>query len=109
MIAEIAVLNSSGDLKITWDPEDADAVANAREEVAGLRAMGYSFFIADGSPADEVAAGRGELTFRRVDDPIAEGQKGSETPPRRGRPPKAQADDDTEAPPMIAVPPMRGG
>ena len=105
MIREIAILNSSGDLRLTWDPSSLEEVLRARDEVQHLKAQGYSFFIVDGQAADEVAAGRGELAFRRTDEPLTETpvsdpapEPGAETNRRRGRPPKA-----------IAIPPMRGG
>lgn len=114
MKCRMAVLDHSGHLSVEWDPNNEAEVAGAREEVERLRSLGYSFFLTSGERADEVAAGRGKLSVRRVDDPIAamappeppEAPEpdtiGLAAPRRRGRPPKAE----TEA---IAVRPMRGG
>jgi len=63
----LSILDSSGDTKLTWQHDDPKSVADARKNITDLKAAGYSFFIADGTPADEVTAGAGELEFRRVD------------------------------------------
>lgn len=117
---EIAVLCSQGDLKITWDPSDDAEVAGARAEVAKLKEMGYSFFVADGQPADEVSAGGGELTFRRVEAEVFFGSGGTyvrsadappafEEPTARTPPAKRGRRTNAEIRAGIAVPPMRGG
>lgn len=66
---QIQVLDSTGHITLEWESGDAESEANARAEVARLRDAGYSFFV-DDNPADEIAAGRGKLYVRRVDDPV---------------------------------------
>lgn len=118
MITTLSVLNSTGDLKLTWDSNNSAECEAMRETVADLKAKGYSFFLVDGSPADEVSAGSGGLLVRRLaadelvettTGPIAEA---SPTPKRRGRPPKAKVTADTESGldrRVVAVRPVRGG
>ncbi|MFA6046278.1 MAG: hypothetical protein WC718_14940 [Phycisphaerales bacterium] len=67
----LEVLDSSGHLTLEWDPNDETEIAAIRAEVARLKAAGYSFFLVEGTPADEVAAGSGsgKLVVRRIDDP----------------------------------------
>ncbi len=61
-------LCAEGDILIQWDTEDPVEIAKARLAVLALKNQGYSFFLADGSPApDEVSAGGGSLTVRRID------------------------------------------
>lgn len=130
----IEVLNGSGHLNLEWDTEDPDAVAKAREEVATLKAAGYSFFLADGAPADEIRAGAGHLTCVRVDDPIlalhetaqqrpheadtaaqvpsGDGRFTSKPDGRRTRGRVAVGKESvpgTAGPRVVAVGPMRGG
>lgn len=66
MIFNLHVLDQSGDIKITWDADDAESCRKARVEVEHLKAAGYHFFLVDGNPADEVTAGRGTLNCRRI-------------------------------------------
>lgn len=65
----LEVLNGRGHLSLSWDPENADEVAAARAEVEQLKKAGYSFFLVNDVPADEVAAGHGALDVRKIDDP----------------------------------------
>ena len=98
------VLNSSGDVKITWDPNNAESVTTAREEVAALKQAGYHFFLVDTQePADEVAAGRmaGELNCRRVEMDELVPPEGVE---KRG--PGRPRNRDMTA---VATRPLRGG
>lgn len=106
MAHTLEVLNGSGHLTLTWDEADAAQVAATREEVARLKAAGYSFFLVDGSPADEVAAGHGELRCQRVAEPpgLSAAEPPAEGPsnPRRGRAlPRATR--------TVAVRPQAGG
>jgi len=64
MTTELSILGRAGDIKLTWDKDDPESVAKARAEIARLKQAGYMFYIVDGSPADEIAAGNGELTAR---------------------------------------------
>lgn len=120
----INVLGSRGHITLTWDPDDPEDVARARAEVETLRSAGYTFFLTEGAPADEVAAGRGQLLVRRLDDPVtelsepvAEPEELSpiakalyeeltkpDAPRRRGRPPSNPAPRQA-----AAVPRMAGG
>lgn len=116
MMTVLSILGSSGDITVTWDHNDPAAREKARQEVERLRAAGYSFFLADGTPADAVAAGAGTLLVRRleppevIDPPPSPAAPTSESDPpaadaaprRRGRPPKADRH-------VVAVRPIRGG
>lgn len=118
MRSELSILDRTGDLTITWDHADPVARVKARLEVQRLKAMGYTFFLVDGSPADEINAGQGTLVVRRIEaeeivGPIGPGierETAPADPPaepskkRRGRPPKVAADRN-----VVAVRPMAGG
>lgn len=69
MTDQLDVLNGSGHLSLRWDPDNESEVSEVRAEVKRLKAAGYSFFLTDRIPADEVSAGHGELLVQRVDDP----------------------------------------
>lgn len=100
-------LGAEGHLSLTWNPDDAAEVARAREEVLGLKKLGYAFFLIDGTPTDEVAGGKGQLEARRVGAEevlAAAAALAAETggaPKRRGRPPGQGR--------AVATRPMRGG
>lgn len=122
-VAQIAVLDKTGHITIDWDPNDLDAVAAAREQIADLEAAGYSFWLTETEPADVAAAGRGHVLVKRITaDVAAEVAQASamndraalderpEAPTpigdgtrRRGRPPKAATPD------AVAIRPMRAG
>jgi hypothetical protein len=83
----LQVLDRTGDLTLTWDPNDPAQVANAREEVQRLKAAGYTFFAVVGaSGEDEVDAGQGTLIVRRITDPLA-APEADELPPEPGEEP----------------------
>ena len=108
----IDVLNATGHLSLDWSADDPAQVEAVRREVAALRAAGYTFWLTETEPADAVAAGRGHLLVRRVDDPITALSGIQESMPevpdpvpqasRRGRRPKSEAA-------VVAVRPMAGG
>ena len=62
----LSILDRTGDTKLTWDPDNPGECASARETVAALKAQGYTFFLVDGKPADEVTAGGGTLVVRKL-------------------------------------------
>ncbi len=107
------VLNTQGDVTIGWDADDPASVAKARQEVEALRLAGFQFFLVDGSPADEVAAGRGRLSARRVEaeellPPEPQGETAAaasdqEETPKRGR---GRPRGNTTA---VATRPLQGG
>lgn len=67
MRTRIHKLCHEGDIIIQWDTESPEEIAKARQAVLDLKNQGYEFFLADGSPApDEVSAGGGSLTVRRI-------------------------------------------
>jgi hypothetical protein len=115
MIHAISVLGAAGDVTITWDDADPADRARARADVARLKAAGFSFFLAEDAPADEVAAGKGTLLARRLEaaEVVPEPEPGPgpaagpepeprPVPRRRGRPPKAGRN-------VVAVRPLAGG
>lgn len=114
MLTTLSVLDRSGDITLTWDHSDEAARENARKEVERLWKAGYSFFLADGSPVDAIAAGAGTLIVRRLDadevvtPPAPEPESPPAEPPtdpprkRRGRPSKADRH-------VVAVRPLAGG
>jgi hypothetical protein len=61
---ELSVLGIQGDTKVTWDKDDPVSRAKAREEIKRLKEAGFMLFLVDGSPADELVAGNGELLAR---------------------------------------------
>lgn len=104
----ISVLGPSGHVEIKWDAENEAEREEARRAVADLKRQGYSFFLVDGTPADEVTAGGGHLVVRRLEaaevveaatDEAAE-KEGEVTTPKRGRKPGGK---------VVAIPAMRGG
>lgn len=107
MTTTLSVLGRSGDMKLTWDHDDPAERDRIRAEIEILKSAGYSFFLVDGSPADEVAAGRGELIVRRLaaEEVLAPAEPESAAEPqqkRRRRPPKSSRN-------VVAVRPMAGG
>jgi hypothetical protein len=113
---ELSILCREGDTKVTWDKDDPASREKARKEVSRLRAAGYMFFLVDGSPADEVSAGNGELVARFVTEeelvgepaevPIQETPSEPEAPKKRGRKPGVPNKGKVN---VVAVPPLRGG
>lgn len=111
MTHELSILGRAGDIKITWDHNDPEAREKARAEVKKLREAGYLFFLMDDTPADEIAAGNGELKARLASDeeilgpePEATEPETDDAPKKRGR--KAGVPNKVKS---IAVPPLRGG
>jgi hypothetical protein len=66
MKTTLSVLTSAGDESLSWDPSKPEDLANVKVVVFALKALGYEFFLQDGSPADDPADGQGELQYRRV-------------------------------------------
>jgi hypothetical protein len=116
MTTILSILNGSGDTKVTWDHDNPEEVAQARQTVADLAALGYVFFLTDGTPADAVtAAGGGALIARKLapDEVVAavaettlpaDSPETPERPKRRGRPPKVRPETN-----VVAARPLRGG
>lgn len=71
-LSTIEVLDASGHLSLTWNPNDPADVARARKEVENLKAAGYGFFRVL-PPEEAIDQGGGELIVSRVDDPVAPG------------------------------------
>lgn len=66
----LEVLNGSGHLTLTWNPDDPVDVARAREMVTHLKSQGYTFFVVAGSVGDDtVEQGAGRIIVDRIDDP----------------------------------------
>lgn len=107
------VLDATGHMTLTWDPDDPDEVARAAAEFQRLRAAGYLMFASrtDFQPSD------GEL---RADMPRAATPAPEPVKAKRGRGRLAAAIGDAtdleqtaELKPRsrrhVAIPPMRGG
>lgn len=63
-MGEMTVLNQKGDIKVEWDPADADSVKRAKDEFARLKKDGYLFYeVADtrGKPIDRFSKGLGKI------------------------------------------------
>ena len=43
-MGELRVLNSQGDITVTWDPADSESCEKAKKEWDRLKADGYEFF-----------------------------------------------------------------
>lgn len=43
-MGEMRVLNDTGDVTVSWDPDDAESVGKAEQEFARLKADGYAFY-----------------------------------------------------------------
>lgn len=110
MKTNLSVLNSSGDMKITWDHSKPEECEMARQQVSLLKTQGYTFFLVDGQPIDEVSSGQGTLLVRKITvEELVESAKESEkeiAKKRRGRPAKTPPTPDQN---VIAVRPLRGG
>ncbi len=119
MNCTLSILNGHGDTKLSWDPADPAQCAEIRKTVADLKALGHLFFLANGSPADEVSVGAGTLLVRRLDadevapDPVPpepptalESADATPAPKRRGRPPRNPV---VPAQNVVAIRPLRGG
>lgn len=106
---ELIILSHEGDTTITWDDSDTKAREEARQTIADLKAKGYSFFLIDGRPADEITAGGGTLIVRKLtaeevveppnDEPLATLPEAEPGHKRRGRPRKQ----------VVATRPIAGG
>lgn len=104
-MSQIDVLNACGHLTLEWDASKPTEVANARAEVQRLKDAGYSFFLTESEPADEVAAGEGKLLVRRLDGDVVAELDGEQEPDEVGqRQPKKRG-----RPRGVAVRPMAGG
>jgi hypothetical protein len=68
-IGTMEVMDRTGHTTVTWDPENAESVANARTEFDRLRREGYSAFRMDAVGEGVVVENKGE----RIDtfDPAA--------------------------------------
>lgn len=55
-MGEMRVLNRTGDVKVEWDPADAESTARAKAEFKRLQGEGYLFY--------EVAEARGKQVKR---------------------------------------------
>ncbi len=63
------VLDTSGHVRITWDPTDPAEVEEAMRAVSDLKAKGYSFF-------DVVGEKDGVLDVKRTEEPVKKGKPG---------------------------------
>lgn len=122
MITQMSVMDASGDLEMRWDHNNPEEVEAARAMVYGLKEKGYSFFLSDGRPADEVEFGAGALTYRRVEaeailppdsPPVAAveaeaPESGGSTPKKRGRRRQATVERPADQT-VVASRAMRGG
>lgn len=97
----LEVLNGTGHITVTWNPNVPEEVAKAQEEVSKLRALGYSFFVVVPGE-DAVLLGDGQLLVERVDDPTAvKATTDTETAKSKGKAGKGKR--------HVAVKPLGGG
>lgn len=97
----LEVLDPSGHLTLTWDPDDPESVARAGAEFDRLKAAGYAFF----ATTEDDAVGIKRLTrktlteHRTLDVRVVD---------RAGEPAQTRTFNNRAAR-TVAVPPMRGG
>ena len=68
----LEVLNESGHLRVTWDPENPEETEAARKTIEDLKTQGYSFFEVEGEKD-------GVLEVRRVEEPKSKKKKATRT------------------------------
>ncbi len=105
------VLDSSGDLTLSWNPASPEETEAARRMVEELHEKGYSFFRVDGSPAAGVVEdGIDVLSCRRIEAAavVEATDPAPPEPKRRGRPRKQAPPAETPTR-TIAVQPLQGG
>lgn len=107
MHGSLHVLDSTGDIKISWDTENPAEVEEARKAIDKLAEDGYVFFLADGSALGNVADAKGMVISRMIS---AEEAKPVATPPaparKGGKRGKRAVEPDTA---VVATRPARGG
>lgn len=54
MTCEMEVLDHTGHLTLSWDPDDQASVERAQQEFERLRAAGYAFFVSTEPDAGQV-------------------------------------------------------
>jgi hypothetical protein len=84
-----------GHRTVTWDPNDADAVADARAQFNSLRAQGYSMF-------RMIALGQHAVTEEQ-------GEEIEEFEPEAGRVMARMDEFDPQAERVTAIPQRQGG
>lgn len=114
MIHTVEVLDRSGHLSLTWDPEIPESVERARGDFETLRQAGYSFFrVVDQTEAERFAGSEGALLVKRVDAdevaPVAEPVEKVRAAQRRGRGHPQKPAGAAPGERVVAVRPMRGG
>jgi hypothetical protein len=104
------VLDPTGHLSLTWDPEDEASVAKARAEFERLKAAGYTFYSvpvrlnAFGERAGEVSVEVGAVPA--PPDAPAPKRRGFG---RRKQPEGPVKEFEPKSERTVATPPMRGG
>jgi hypothetical protein len=53
---QLEILDPTGHLILTWDPDDETSVTKAREEFDRLKGCGFAFFLGDEDNAPRVTA-----------------------------------------------------
>jgi len=125
MTRTVYVLDSSGDVQITWDPANPKELEDAVRAVMALEAQGYALFLVDGSPAPDVVSGGGTLHCRRVkaaellqpapaDQPAAPVETSTPAaapgPRKRGRKATSESQPPAQTGSVaVATRPLRGG
>jgi len=52
-LCELAIMDTSGDTKVIWDPNNADEVAAAKAQFDSLRGKGFSAFLVTGAKGEQ--------------------------------------------------------
>lgn len=60
-MGEMRVLNQHGDVKVEWDPDDAESVAQAQAEFTRLQSEGYLFYEVEDARGTQVKKFRKNL------------------------------------------------
>lgn len=93
----LEVMDPTGHLTLSWNPDDPESVAKAGAEFERLKEAGYAFF----STTDENAAGVKRLTKKVLTE--------SRSLDVRPAEPTQTKTFNARARRTVAVPPMRGG
>jgi hypothetical protein len=101
MIGTLKILDASGHLTLSWNPDDPADVAKAEAEFERLKAQGYAFFYSPAASAKPVSRFRKGAAFFDV--------RASALPAESAPPAPEQTTEFRPEGRTVAVRPLRGG